>query len=237
MSLRPWRRREILADGVELYLGDCLEVVPTLALPDDIGVCSDPPYGIGAHVPEPRPRSTSLSGGRRASAATDRYGHGPVAIAGDDEPFDPAPWLRFPCVLWGANHFSSRLPHGRWLAWNKLGTKEPWDSFSDVEFAWQNLRAKDVIFSLLWKGLVREGDEERVGAAAGKKQHPAEKPVPLMRWCLGFMPQAAILDPYMGSGSTGIAAVQLGRRFIGVEIDERHFDTACRRVGRAVATL
>jgi len=221
-------KREVTIGNCRLLLGDCLEILPMLGKVD--AVVTDPPYGIGAHFPAPRPRSFRATGTRAA------FGEHRRPIHGDDQPFDPSPWMQWPCILWGANHYSSRLTHGRWLVWNKLGEKEPWDSRSDVELAWQNVRAKDTIFSLLWKGLVRAGDVERQGAAAGKKLHPTEKPVPLMLWCLGFLPKAStILDPYMGSGTTGVACVRLGRSFIGIEIDEGYFDIACDRIAKAVA--
>lgn len=214
----------------KLYLGDCLEILPTIGTID--AVVTDPPYGIGATFPKPRKRSCSGSRGR--TGHTRPIGTARRPVIGDDVSFDPAPWQAWPCILWGANHYCSRLPHGGWLAWNKLGDLEPWDSFSDVEFAWQNTRAADRIFSLKWKGLIREGDEDRVGAASSIKHHPTQKPTPLMRWCLGFLPDArTILDPYMGSGSTGVAAVQMGRDFIGIEIDQQYFDIACTRLERA----
>lgn len=197
-----------------LYLGDCLEVLPGLG-PFD-AVLSDPPYGIGytGGIPD-----TGLSS---TGHANDK------PIAWDGKPFDPTPWLKQPCILWGANHYAQRLPHGRWLAWNKLGGKEPWDQFSDVEFAWQNTRAADKIFSHLWKGLCQAGRGE-------KRHHPTQKPIALMKWCLGFLLDAqTILDPFMGSGTTGVACQKLGRKFIGIEIDRQYFDIACKRIEDAM---
>lgn len=125
--------------------------------------------------------------------------------------------------------YAPRLPHGRWLAWNKLGHLEPWDDFSDVEFAWQNRRGADRIFSLLWKGLVQG---EKIGG--GERFHPTQKPVGLMAWCLEQAGDAeTILDPFMGSGTTGVACVNLGRKFIGIEIEPRYFDIACKRIAEA----
>jgi site-specific DNA-methyltransferase (adenine-specific)/modification methylase len=152
-------------------------------------------------------------------------------IVGDDEPFDPTQLVGAADIvlLWGANHYAQMLPHGRWLAWNKLGGLEPWDSFSDVEFAWHNKRGADRIFSHLWKGLCQAG-------AGTKRDHPTQKPVPLMRWCIEqakVPPGGVILDPYLGSGSTGVAAVQMRHPFIGIEIEERYFDVACRRIADA----
>ena len=203
-----------------LYLGDARELLPTLPKVD--AILSDPPYGIGY---------TRGSGGKglRVISANHTPVHDGRPLVGDDVPFDPSPWLDWPCILWGANHYAARLPHGRWLAWNKLGISEPWDDFSDVEFAWQNKRASDRIFSLLWKGAFKapsQRDQMRV--------HPTQKPVELMAWCLDFLPDAmTILDPFMGSGTTGVACVKLGRKFIGIEIEPKYFDIACRRMEAA----
>ena len=204
----------ILHDGrVTLYCGDCRKILPTLGKVD--AVVTDPPYGI-AHV--------------KGAGGKGKHTRRNIApIVDDDKPFEPSEWLRWPCILWGANHYSTRLPHGRWLAWNKLGDLQPWDSFSDVEFAFQNERAADRIFSLMWKGICQA--EKADGGARG---HPTQKPIALMEWCLGFLPDAEIiLDPFMGSGTTGVAAVKLGRRFIGIEIEPRYFDIACRRIEEA----
>lgn len=182
-----------------------------------MAIVSDPPYGIGYQ---------RGAGGKGKQDPARRRVYD--AIIGDDAPFDPAEWLAFPeVILWGANHFAARLPHGRWLAWNKLADMRPWDNFSDVEFAWQNTRAADRIFSLLWKGLV-QGEK----ASGGLRCHPTQKPVALMRWCIEQLrgQGAVICDPFMGSGTTGVACVQLGRKFIGIELDPKYFDIACRRI-------
>lgn len=208
-------RIETLADGVTLYLGDCREIAPTLSGVD--ATVSDPPYGINYE--------------RGAGGKGKHTKRNDAPIAGDAEPFDPAPWIERPCILWGANHYAARLPHGRWLAWNKLGALEPWDDFSDVEFAWQNTRAADRIFSLMWKGIVQG---EQIGG--GQRWHPTQKPVALMAWCIGFLPEArTILDPFMGSGTTGVAAVQSGRGFVGIEIEPHYFDIACKRIAKELS--
>ena len=213
---QPWRRREVIG-AQTLYLGDCHEIAPALAYD---AVLADPPYGIGFTFGGKVSGKAAVNGNKRANKP----------IHGDDKPFDPARWLHRPCILWGANHFAQRLPHGRWLAWNKLGDSEPWDSFADVEFAWQNTRGADRIFSLLWKGLA-QGQKE---GGTGERFHPTQKPVALMRWCLGFLPDAGVvLDPFMGSGTTLVAYVKEGRAGIGIEIDEGYFDVACRRVDEA----
>lgn len=212
-------RVETIGDAT-LHLGDCQEILPTLLGVD--AVVSDPPYGI-AHKAHSNGKSTGAQKLRKKA-------YGAATIHGDDVDFDPAHLLAFPAViLWGANHYAQSLPRGRWLAWNKLGGFQPWDSFSDVEFAWHSARGADRIFSLLWKGLAQG---EKTGG--GERFHPTMKPVGLMEWCLGFVPDArTICDPYMGSGTTGVACANLGRTFIGIEREPTYFDIACRRIEAA----
>lgn len=206
--------KRVVVGPAVLYLADCRDVLPKLGKVD--AVVTDPPYGINyCHG----------GGGRGKHPRRIRE-----PIIGDKKPFDPTPWLQWPCVLWGANHYSNRLPHGRWLAWNKLGTLEPWDDFCDVEFAFQNCRRADRIFSLLWKGIIQG---EKVNG--GKRYHPTQKPIALMRWCVEQLPRPSklILDPFMGSGTTGVAAIQLGRKFIGIEKDPKYFKIALKRIREA----
>lgn len=204
------------SDGIQIFHGDCREILPELPKFDLL--LTDPPYGINY--------AKGTGGGAGASSTNRRNCE---AIIGDSEPFDPTPWLDFPnVILWGANHFARSLPHGRWIAWNKLGDKEPWDTFSDVEFAWQNGRGKDRIFTFLWKGLCQSG-------AAVRRRHPTQKPVPLMRWCLGLVPDAqTILDPFLGSGTTLVAAQLEGRRGVGIEVNEKYCEIAANRLAQKV---
>lgn len=198
-----------------LYQGDCRELLPLLPKVD--AVVTDPPYGIGYQ---------KGTGGKGKHSVRNID-----AIEGDAEPFDPSPFLDFSdVILWGANHYAARLPHGRWLAWDKLAGMTEFDSFSDVEFAWRNGRGKDRVINHLWKGICK--DSEKGG---GKERwHPTQKPVEVMRWCLEQIPDArTVLDPFMGSGTTGVACVKLGRRFIGIEIEPKYFDIACKRIEQA----
>ena len=215
----------VIIGNATLYCGDCLEILPHLTGID--AVVSDPPYGIGY-----------VHGGGGRSKKWRRNNLKP--IHGDDQSFDPAPWLTFKNVLlWGADHFRKRLPDGgTLLAWDKsvgVGAK---DNFIDAEFAWCNLRCPRNVFRFLWKGLLMDNIrvESDVGVSHTNRAHPSMKPVALMRWCIEHFklpPGSLILDPYLGSGSTGIAAVTMGHRFIGIEIDEDYFKIACARIEKA----
>jgi site-specific DNA-methyltransferase (adenine-specific) len=205
-------RREDLAEGVTLYCGDCREILTTLGKVD--AVVTDPPYGI-AH--------------RRGSAGNRGKGIslGTGGIANDHVPFDPTPFMVAPSVFWGANHYAYELPRGRWLIWDKtLGAGS--GDFSEFEVAWCSETGADRIIRHMWMGVQRESE---VGAA---RLHPTQKPIAVMEWCLRFVPNGTILDPFMGSGTTGVAAVKLGRKFIGIEIEPKYFDIACRRISEAL---
>lgn len=206
--------REERIGGQRLIQGDCLAVMQDLGRFD--AVVADPPYGIGY----------SHGGGGGKLAQSTKLHHMP--IIGDDAPFDPSAFIRQPCILWGGNHFADRLPPTpSWLSWDKRCSNFSNDQ-ADCELAWTNLGFPARMFRHIWNGMLR-GPESRV-----PRQHPMQKPVALMEWCLGFLPDAeTILDPYMGSGTTGVACVKLGRKFTGIELDPDYFDIACKRIEEA----
>ena len=197
-------RIETLADGVTLYLGDCLEILATL--PKHDALITDPPYGISIN------KSHRLSTSR---------GHG--GETWDDAPADIS-WLlpmNVPSIIWGGNYFP--LPPTRCdLVWDKINEGR---DFADFERAWTNLDQVSRIYRM------------RPMNMDGGKVHPTQKPIGLMKWCIGHLPAGTmtILDPYMGSGSTGVAAVKMGRKFTGIEISEKYFDIACKRIEQALA--
>ncbi|CDX49186.1 p097 [Mesorhizobium plurifarium] len=216
------RREEIIGD-CRLILGDCLEVLPLLGGGID-AVVTDPPYGIG--------QAAGMGGG--GTDATGRWKRKPRIYAGNwdsarpsKQAFDAIVRAADQAIIWGGNYFADMLPQsGRWLFWDKLNAMP---SYSDGEMAWTSLKGSSVKkFERCNNGPASNRDGERV--------HPTQKPVDLICWCLGFLPDArTILDPFMGSGTTGVACVKLGRKFIGIEIDETYFDIACERIRKAYA--
>lgn len=203
-------------DLVTLYHGDCREWMPTLK-PDD-AILTDPPYGIDYDP---------LHGGNGSKM------WGRARIHGDDGPFDPAFLLGHPSILWGANHYANRLPaSGGWLVWDKTprGIRGGFIA-SHAELAWTNLGTRVHKFALEWQGNLRNGEGFH---------HPTQKPVALMRWCIGLLPDdddQLILDPFCGSGSTLVAAKEMGRRAVGIEIDERWCERAAVRCSQEVLGL
>lgn len=203
-----------------LYLGDCLEVMPTLGKVD--AVVTDPPYGMNLNTDNSR-----FSGGTAGNIAKRGNGPGTGAgqkIVGDDSPFDPSPLLNISRqqVIWGWNHFAYGLPRGSLLIWIKRNDAAFGSFLSDAEVAWLSRGY----------GVYCRRDLSN-NAIARKRVHPTQKPVAIMEWCIGKV-EGIVLDPFMGSGTTGVACVNLGRRFIGIEIEPKYFDIACKRIEEAV---
>jgi hypothetical protein len=201
--------------GITIYHGDCREVLPGLEVVDL--VLADPPYGINHPT-------TYKTNGRDCLAECRDY----PPVFGDDEPFDPTWLLGWPCILWGGNHYASRLPDsGGWLVWDK---ERPDDlDQATCELAWSNVVRGVRRLRFLWHGMIRAGDDVLC--------HPTQKPVALMRWCLTLRwtrDKRVIADPYMGSGTTLRAAKDLGRKAIGIEIEERYCEIAANRLGQEV---
>lgn len=217
---------EQLAEGVTLYCGDCREILPTLGKVD--AVVTDPPYGMKYNTDSRR-----FSGGKYGNK---RYGKGPNKrdIIGDEKEFDPTFWLSFPeCILWGSNHYSHKLPLGTTLVWIKRYPHMFGSFLSDAEIGWLRGGSGVYAFNVPDSGGLRQ--KEYTGSAfGGKSAHPAQKPIGLMEWCIKLLDANIILDPFMGSGTTGVAAVKLGRKFIGIEIEPKYYDIARSRLTDAL---
>jgi site-specific DNA-methyltransferase (adenine-specific)/modification methylase len=207
--------------GQRLILGDCLKVMPLLGKVD--AVVTDPPYGINLNTDNSR-----FSGGDATSAARRGSGAGPAngkPIANDAAPFDPRPVLAAAKqhIVWGWNNYPDKLPAGSCLVWIKRNDEAFGSFLSDAELAWMSKG----------HGVYCRRDLTNNGIAR-QRQHPTQKPLALMEWCLGFLPNAqTILDPFMGSGTTLVACQRLGRNGTGIELDPEYFAIACKRVDEA----
>lgn len=206
-------REEIIGD-CRLILGDCRDILPTLPKVD--AVVTDPPYGIGFAA---QPTRCQRANGMKARDWDDEAPHDVIDALRAMQQQGCCREL----VIWGGNYFS--LPPSRgWLVWSKSGNAP---SMADLEMAWTS---KDMNARAFEKSVKSASLEKNLQAQA----HPSQKPVALMEWCLGFFPDAkTILDPFMGSGTTGVACVNLGRSFIGIEREPTYFDIACRRIEEA----
>lgn len=199
--------------AAKLFLGDCLEIMPTIGPVD--ACITDPPYGIGENA--------HRVASRTKKAQTRDYGDfdwdkEPASKEAIDMLRSKSRWQ----AIFGGNYF--QLPPSRcWLVWDKLNSGD----FADCELAWTNWPKSVRRLQHLWNGMIRKDNEERF--------HPTQKPLAVMKWVISLCPQSAlILDPFMGSGTTGVAATQMGLGFIGIEKDKRYFDIACKRIELAL---
>lgn len=206
---------KVTIGDAELWLGDCAAALPLVGKVD--ALITDPPYGIN--------ENSKKVASRGKMAAPKDYGQ----FDWDKEP--PAPELIDQLramstwqALFGGNYFHLP-PTSCWLVWDKLNGS---NDFADCELAWTNWPKAVRRIQWRWNGMIRQGGEDRF--------HPTQKPLEVMKWIIDLCPKAeTVFDPYMGSGTTGVAAIQLGRKFIGIERDERYFEIACKRIERAVA--
>ncbi len=202
--------------AVTIYHGDCREILPTLPKIDL--VLTDPPYGIGW-----RPRVN-----HRDSPWV------------DDVAFDPSAFLVIgeKHCFFGANYFAASLPNSKdWLAWIKRPIDYDFSNdartYSTIELAWTDYGCGTRFKKIVWDGGMREGQSENRTFC-----HPSQKPTELLVWCIGLSNTSdTILDPFMGSGTTLRAAKDLGRKAIGIEIEERYCEIAARRMEQEVLPL
>ena len=218
-------RREILAEGCELYLGDMLEILPTLG---EFDACvTDPPYGIGADKAAADAALQRIAAAGRSKAGRGWKFYGETDWDNERPPREAFDAIRA-CsriqIILGGNYFTDFLPPSmHWLMWDK-GQRE--FSLADFEMAWssQNRAARAITYP-------------RALALQDGKEHPTQKPIEVMKWCIDQLPAdvGTILDPFMGSGTTGVAAVKKGKAFYGIEREPKYFDIAVRRISDALA--
>jgi DNA modification methylase len=204
----------VIIGNATLYLGDCRDILPTLPKAD--AVCTDPPYGI------------NLAGGFSGAGGFSKPIERRQYEGNWDNETPTADVFKLilesaeMSIIWGGNYFTDKLPQGSfWLVWDKENTMP---TFSDAELAWTNIKKKSVERIRYMQNGLMSREKERF--------HPTQKAVEVMRWSIsqfqGF-PQT-VLDPFLGSGTTGVAALTMGRKFIRIEREPKYFDIACKRI-------
>lgn len=209
-------RIETIGDAT-LYLGDCRDILPTLPKVDL--VLTDPPYGIGAD--KGKKGAISFNGSKPIERA-----YHPENVWDDQRPESAlivsAVEKGTYAILWGGNYFADYLPAtGRWLWWDKCQTMP---SYGDGELAWTNFNQttpKKFVYA-----------NNKIFADRVERHHPTQKPIQLIEWCLNLAPKTTltVADPFMGSGTTGVACANMGKTFYGIEREQKYFDIACKRI-------
>lgn len=201
-------------NGIVIYHGDCRDILPQLPQVDLL--LTDPPYGIGKDGQKP---SDGKHGGRKAYEFLGWDGDRPT-----DKTFDLLLHSADQHIIWGGNYFADLLPpQMKWLVWDK-GQRI---NQSDGELAWTSLGGALRIITLNRVELMMDGAE-----------HPTQKPLRLMKWCIEQVPDATtIIDPFMGSGTTLRAAKDLRKKCIGIEREERYAEIAAKRLAQEVLNI
>jgi site-specific DNA-methyltransferase (adenine-specific)/modification methylase len=211
-------------ENATLYLGDCMDILPTLDKVD--AVITDPPYGLGISISKNNKQGKYGIQNGKLHDSLDWDSEVPsvdllnlISIKGKH------------LIFWGGNYFADKMPAARgWIVWDKIN--DDFYSTSDGELAWTNVESRLRFFRRK-----QSLDNGFISKDPYANSHPTQKPVQLMGWCIcEFLkkqnPQI-VLDPFMGSGTTGVAAIQMGRKFIGIEREPKYFDIACKRIEQA----
>lgn len=205
---------EVTIGNCRLIHGDCREVLPLLPLVDL--VLTDPPYGIGDAL---------VKGGRGGSF--ERLISANAAewdVTPEKQVFDLIFARSKNQIFWGGNYFEIP-PTKKPLCWDKVRPNQK--NLSEWEMAWTSFTGRAQMFKHCANGGF---------VTAEANEHPTQKPVPLMEWCLSFAPDAqTVCDPFMGSGTTGVACARMGLQFVGIERERKYFEIACRRIEQAYA--
>lgn len=216
---------KVVIGDATLYCGEMEHVLGIVApcVGDIDAIVTDPPYGIK----ESRSNNKSRSGLAKAKD----YG----ALDWDNEPCSQTKLLLMQHasrwqIIFGGNYFDLP-PSSCWLVWDK---KNGANDFADCELAWTNLKKAVRKIEWMWHGMIRQ---KSAGGFDDRRVHPTQKPVGMMEWCVDQLPNdvGLICDPFMGSGTTGVAALNRGMKFVGIERERSYFDDACARIEKAVS--
>jgi len=201
----------VIIGDATLYLGDCMDILPTLGMVD--AVITDPPFGVGNFV--------QTSGNKRGRGKSFS-----VEVEWNEAPppprfFEMIKAMSRHRIIWGANFFNCFEDKGGAIVWDKA---QLMPNFSKADIASCTHFQKTEIVRIPWTNFTATHQAET--------DHPCERPVSLYEWCIGYLPGKieTVLDPFLGSGSCGVAAVRMGRKFVGIEREPRYFEIACKRI-------
>ena len=210
--------------SIDLILGDCL--IEMKKIPDksiDL-VLTDPPYGINSH---------SKNASRSKLAIAKDYGNCEWdKEIPKKEIFDEMFRISKNQIIFGGNYFIEYLFNSPcWIFWDKDNGNS---DFADGELAWTSFRSSVRKIKWRWAGMLQENMKHK-----DIRVHPTQKPVGVMKWIIEKYSEdnQTIIDPFMGSGTTGVACKELGRNFIGIEIDKGYYEIAQKRIAQATQEL
>lgn len=229
MSEQLTEVRVVTIGNATLYLGDCRGILPRLPMFDLL--LTDPPYGLGEAAGKNKSRSKPFGGGAKNTRGRTIEAKDYGDESWDDDPVEE--WVLAMLrsrskhqIIFGGNYYP--LPSTSCvLVWDKENSGD----FADCELAWTNLPGAVRIFRHMWNGMLRASERNT------PRVHPTQKPVALMEWALSMAPAVTqtVCDPFMGSGTTGVACANLGKSFVGIERSEKYFEIACERIAAAHA--
>jgi DNA modification methylase len=206
-------------ESVTIYHGDCRDIVPQLGKFDLL--LTDPPYGIDAAANKRGGKQHGKAAVPSRDYGTSDWDKTPPSRAVLDMLRDAAKWS----IIWGGNYFEGLPPRRGWLVWDKDNGN---NGYADCELAWTNLELAVRKFRFRWMGMLQENMGEKE-----PRLHPTQKPTPLMTWCIDLTTNVhTILDPFMGVGTTLVAAKQLGIKAVGIEREERYCADAVTRLAQ-----
>jgi len=216
--------------GITIYHGDCREILPTLPKVDL--VLTDPPYGLGIDKALFKAADTQYG---RAAAPKRNYGSTDWDKKPGNEIFEIIRAHSTHQIIFGGNYFTDILPPSKcWVTWDKKLLDQCSNDFADCELAWCSFDKPARMIRFMWSGMLQNNMKEKE-----ERLHPTQKPVPVIQKLLEWFSLGSdvVLDPFMGSGTTLRAAKDLGRKAIGIEIEEKYCEIAVKRLAQEVLPI
>lgn len=214
---------------IKLLNVDCMEYMATV--PDkhfDLAIV-DPPYGINHSTIAGKQSGTQYgnAAAKKRKYAIKDWDNSPPPVEYFNELFRVSKHQ----IIWGANHFISRMPYdsSAWVVWDKDNGE---NNFADCELAWSSFDKAVRKFKWTWNGMIQQNMKDKE-----ERFHPTQKPIALYRWLIDkyLIGGGRVLDTHLGSGSSAIAAHYFGCDFVGCEIDLDYYNAAQKRFKQLTA--